>query len=97
MLLICIYLGLESGHAPYSKSHARRLKRKEKEKLVSGMEDVALALPSLDEDLSQELDRTQAIDPSNNPGIGPSRRTKPGLIGEGKGIPLSNKQRQKVL
>lgn len=42
------FSGLEASHAPYSKSHARRLKRKEKEHLAGGgMELLRTALPSV--------------------------------------------------
>ena len=40
--------GLEASRAPYSKSHARRLKRKEKEELVGGrLGTLQAALPSI--------------------------------------------------
>jgi len=40
--------GLEASRAPYSKSHARRLKRKEKEELVGGrLGTLRAALPSI--------------------------------------------------
>jgi len=39
---------LEASRAPYSKSHARRLKRKERERLAGGgMESLKTALPSI--------------------------------------------------
>lgn len=52
---VCIYLcmrgghtGLEASRAPYSKSHARRLKRKEKEELAGGrLGTLQAALPSI--------------------------------------------------
>ena len=43
-----IVSGLEASRTPYSKSHARRLKRKEREQLSgSGMESLKTALPSI--------------------------------------------------
>lgn len=43
-----IVSGLEASRAPYSKSHARRLKRKEREGLAGGgMESLKSALPSI--------------------------------------------------
>jgi hypothetical protein len=43
-----IVSGLEASSAPYSKSHARRLKRKEREGLAGGgMESLKTALPSI--------------------------------------------------
>jgi len=53
-MYVCMYLrmrgatGLEASRAPYSKSHARRLKRKEKEELVGGrLGTLQAALPSI--------------------------------------------------
>ncbi|KAJ7786436.1 ribosome biogenesis protein SLX9-domain-containing protein [Mycena metata] len=45
---------LESTHSPYSKSHARRQKRKAKEQLGSGLDDIQLALAEVDEDAADE-------------------------------------------
>ena len=43
-----IVSGLEASRAPYSKSHARRLKRNERERLAGGgMESLKYALPSI--------------------------------------------------
>ena len=39
--------GLEASRAPYSKSHARRLKRKQKEQLAGGLGLLKAALPSI--------------------------------------------------
>ena len=39
--------GLEASRAPYSKSHARRLKRKEKEQLTGRLGSLKAALPSI--------------------------------------------------
>jgi ribosome biogenesis protein SLX9 len=41
------HTGLEASRAPYSKSHARRLKRKEKEQLAGGLGILQAALPSI--------------------------------------------------
>ena len=42
------HTGLEASRAPYSKSHARRLKRKEKEELTAGgLGSLKAALPSI--------------------------------------------------
>jgi len=38
---------LEASRAPYSKSHARRLKRKEREQLAGGLGSLKAALPSI--------------------------------------------------
>jgi len=41
------HTGLEASRAPYSKSHARRLKRKEKEQLAGDFGTLQAALPSI--------------------------------------------------
>jgi ribosome biogenesis protein SLX9 len=41
------HTGLETSRAPYSKSHARRLKRKENEQLAGGLGMLQAALPSI--------------------------------------------------
>lgn len=38
---------MEASRAPYSKSHARRLKRKEREQLAGGLGSLKAALPSI--------------------------------------------------
>lgn len=97
---IYITAGLESSHTPYSKSHARRLKRKEKEKIASGLQDIAFALPQVDdnaEESAYEEKDSNDMDTDSIRKPNPSRKQKAGLIGEGKGVPLSEKQRRRVL
>ncbi|KAJ7925895.1 ribosome biogenesis protein SLX9-domain-containing protein [Mycena leptocephala] len=79
---------LESSHSPYSKSHARRMKRKAKEQLGGGLDDIqhALAAESLAQTASEEVQPKQK-----------KPKPKPGQIGEGKGAPLSKAQRQRAL
>ena len=98
----CFAVGLESSRAPYSRSHARRLKRKAKDQLASGLQDVALALPDVeqdtidDEQIGKEHSHVTQPDSSETPKP-PRRKRKAGMIGEGKGVPLSEKQRKRVL
>lgn len=90
---------LQATQSPYSKSHNRRLKRKEKTQLGSGMVDLNAALSALSG--ASELEG-----PKDVPGITSARRReanssgvslKPGQIGEGKGHTLSKSQRKAVL
>jgi ribosome biogenesis protein SLX9 len=46
-LLVGTVTGLEASRAPYSKSHARRLKRREKEQLTGHLGSLKAALPSI--------------------------------------------------
>ena len=48
MLVVVLGItGLEASRAPYSKSHARRLKRREKEQLTGRLGSLKAALPSI--------------------------------------------------
>ncbi|KAJ7783909.1 ribosome biogenesis protein SLX9-domain-containing protein [Mycena maculata] len=85
---------LESSHSPYSKSHARREKRKAKEQLGGGLDDMQMALAAVDDDALEETgpsaaDETQPVQQKAKP--------KPGQIGEGKSAPLSKAQRKRAL
>ncbi|KAH8120402.1 ribosome biogenesis protein SLX9-domain-containing protein [Phellopilus nigrolimitatus] len=92
---------LESGNTPYSKSHGRRLKRKAKEEIANGLQDIALALPSVEDELEEMPNETPnpgAMDtdtPKDKPKA--KQKRKAGQIGEGKGVPLSKNQRKQVL
>ncbi|KAJ7706065.1 hypothetical protein B0H17DRAFT_1035474 [Mycena rosella] len=79
---------LESTHSPYSKSHARRQKRKAKEQVGGGLDEIQLALAAVEDD-DDGVDAPQESTKKPKP--------KPGQIGEGKGAPLSKAQRQRAL
>ncbi|KAH9175310.1 ribosome biogenesis protein SLX9-domain-containing protein [Lactarius sanguifluus] len=94
---------LEASRAPYSKSHARRLKRKEWERLAGGgMESLESALPSI-----TTTDVVIATGTSKSAGEGPTTPADPeapspparlvGQIGQGKGTPLTRSQRRRAL
>ncbi|KAK7694876.1 hypothetical protein QCA50_002064 [Cerrena zonata] len=87
---------LESPRTPYSKSHERRLKRKSKEQVANGMNDIQAALsavagelPGATETVIQEGEAEVAVIVPPKP--------KPGQIGEGKSEPLNKFQRRKAL
>ncbi|KAI0788603.1 ribosome biogenesis protein SLX9-domain-containing protein [Abortiporus biennis] len=85
---------LESGRTPYSKSHERRLKRKAKEQVAGGFDDMQVAISLLAGDApNEETDGTTTQTQSQ------SAATKPraGLIGEGKSTTLSKAQRKRAL
>jgi ribosome biogenesis protein SLX9 len=90
---------LRGSQSPHSRSHNRRLRRKEKEQLASGMADLKAALGAIDD----------SVEKVQRPGITSARRRDPsksasgesgielGKIGEGRGVPLSKAQRKQVL
>lgn len=89
--------GLGAPHAPYSKSHNRRVKRKAREQLSTGMTELVSALESVVDD---EPLQTLVGNPTED-GVGEEKeRLKPartGIIAEGKANPLSKHQRKQVL
>ncbi|KAJ7492513.1 ribosome biogenesis protein SLX9-domain-containing protein, partial [Mycena latifolia] len=90
---------LESNHSPYSKSHARRQKRKAREQLGSGLDDIQLALAAVEDgDVADAHQESGASADTEDPHPKQKKaKPKPGQIGEGKGAPLSKNQRQRAL
>jgi len=89
-----ISVGLESSHSPYSKSHTRRMKRKAKEQVGGGMQDIALALSSFDNLESEET--IAEVDDSGRVGGGVGEHAGD-KIGEGRANPRNNHQRKQIL
>ncbi|KAJ7103413.1 ribosome biogenesis protein SLX9-domain-containing protein [Mycena belliarum] len=87
---------LESNHSPYSKSHARREKRKAKEQLGSGLDSMQLALATVEDDGADAPQEPISEDADAEPKQ-KKAKPKPGQIGEGKGATLSKAQRQRAL
>lgn len=85
-----------TSQSPYSKSHARRIKRKAKDQLVTSMDDIGAVLDAMgpeeeDETIEQPgITTARRRDPSLQI---PKPKLKPGQIGEGKGVTLTKKQR----
>ncbi|KIL70720.1 hypothetical protein M378DRAFT_175126 [Amanita muscaria Koide BX008] len=79
---------LSAELSPYSKSHARRQKRKAKEEIAGGLNDLKVVITELEPDNQPDEDGT-----STNP----KTSLKPGKIGEGKHLPLSAGQRKRAL
>ena len=95
--------GLESSQTPYSKSHAKRLKKKAKEQIANGLTDVGLALPDTADDtdvvalVGEASKGRNDMDVEEPYTIRKRKKTKRGIIGEGKGSTLTDKQRMQVL
>ena len=87
---------LQASQSPYSRSHNRRLKRKEKQQLGSGMDDLNAVLGAIDDPVEEVqqpgITTARRRDTSNE-----KPRVKPGQIGEGRGAPLTKAQRKKAL
>ncbi|KAF4623633.1 hypothetical protein D9613_001905 [Agrocybe pediades] len=80
-----------------SKSHQRRLKRKAKEQLSGGLDDLQSAIASLEkEDMSDDDEKTDAADAPSH-GNSSNSKPKPGMIGKSKSAPLSKAQRKRAL
>src|SRR5438046_3487646 len=93
-----LVVGLEAGHTPYSKSHARRLKRRAREQLANGMDDIRAVINALDENTAGLGPGARpAEEPTDAHGDAPKPKGLPGQIGEGKGAPLTKSQRKRAL
>jgi len=93
---IVLELG-SSTHPSFSKSHARRIKRKTKEQLAGqSFSDLSSALASLEKDADgKDIDAESSTKDAATQIV--STRISPGIIGEGKPHPLSNHQRKCAL
>ncbi|RDB28908.1 hypothetical protein Hypma_015413 [Hypsizygus marmoreus] len=88
---------LETTDSPYSKSHARRVKRKAKEQIASGLGDMQLAIAALDDDMPPAVQDSVHSTEGNDTESQIKSQTKPGMIGEGKKATLSKSQRKRAL
>jgi len=90
---------VEASRLPYSKSHARRLRRESKEKLAGGsLSDIQSAIAAVESNEKTLAEQTLADTSKNaNPSNLPTKAPNTGLIGEGKGVPLSQTKRKNAL
>ncbi|KAF5390313.1 hypothetical protein D9757_002813 [Collybiopsis confluens] len=92
---------LELTQSPYSKSHQRRLKRRLREQIGHGLDDIRDALQSVDPtnvDLTKPKASDMHVDGEENPPQSISQaQVRSGQIGAGKGTTLSGSQRKKAL
>ncbi len=94
-------LGLEQSRSPYSKSHERRLKRKAREQVAGGMDEIKMAIAAVEDDIPLAVQNSiaataEGVDETPVP-QSKKVRPKPGQIGEGKGAPLTKNQRKRAL
>ncbi|KIP12463.1 hypothetical protein PHLGIDRAFT_113553 [Phlebiopsis gigantea 11061_1 CR5-6] len=85
---------LEASRAPYSKSHGRRLKRRAKEQVANGLDEIKAAISAV-----EMGDPSAGADAIPSSAAQPAQRARlaPGQIGEGKHVPLSKAQRKRAL
>ena len=98
----CPPIGLEQSRSPYSKSHERRLKRKAREQVAGGLNEIKAALAAVEDEIPAAMQASVPVSAETVDTMGDSPRPKkvhpkPGLIGEGKTAPLSKSQRKRVL
>jgi ribosome biogenesis protein SLX9 len=85
---------LQSSRSSSSKNQKRRLKKKQKEQVGGGLDAIQAAISALDGEGVHNIEQTeQVVDESTHPRI----KSKPGQIGEGKGLPLKQNQRKRAL
>ncbi|KAH7341805.1 ribosome biogenesis protein SLX9-domain-containing protein [Rhizoctonia solani] len=85
---------LSVGTSPYSKSHNRRLKRKQKTTLSTDLQSVQNVLNTIAEDILPAVGESK-YNPESHHTIRPKQA--PGIIGEGKGVTLTKQQRKRAL
>lgn len=89
---------LEASRSPYSRSHERRLKRKAREQVAGGLQDITAALAEVETEMPIAVQ--QAVSADDTPTVRETAhkpKSVPGLIGEGKHKPLSKSQRKRAL
>lgn len=94
-----LLLELQSGRSPYSKSHERRLKRKAREQIADGMSDMQTAISAVELGIPDSVQASTEVVTAEDNHLknNRARSTKPGQIGEGKGVPLTKAQRKRAL
>ena len=90
-------LEVEASRLPYSKSHAKRLKRKAKEELAGGLSDIRSAIAAVESNEEALAGKALAETSKNDTSKPPAKTRNVGLIGEGKGAPLSQTKRKNAL
>ena len=88
--------GLAANKMSYSKSHARRLKRKAKEEIGGGWSDMQLAIATVDQSCSFDERQSSTMDGTLSDEQ-PRVPVKSSRISEGKSSTLSGSQRRNAL
>ncbi|KAH0838398.1 hypothetical protein J3R83DRAFT_6705 [Lanmaoa asiatica] len=86
---------IKSSTTPYSKAQKRRFNRKQREQLGSGLGSIGTAISALEEKEIPSPAEVQSNATTSQQRL--QARARAGLIGEGKGVPLTKAQRKHVL
>ncbi|KAJ3558514.1 hypothetical protein NM688_g882 [Phlebia brevispora] len=88
---------IEIGQQEHVSSHERRLKRKAREQVAGGLQDMAAAISTVESDIPAAVQNS--VPARDDPTEEKDRQIprKRGLIGEGKGAPLTKFQRKRAL
>ncbi|KAF8140141.1 ribosome biogenesis protein SLX9-domain-containing protein [Boletus edulis] len=86
---------IKSSSAPYSKTQKRRFNRKQREQVGGGLGSIEAVISALEQgEISPPAEaQSDAVTSQQRPQV----KARPGIIGEGKGIPLTKTQRKRVL
>lgn len=88
--------GIKSSTTPYSKAQKRRFNRKQREQLVGGgLGSIEAVISALEEKEISSPAETQSDAATSQQR--PQAKAGAGLIGEGKGVPLTKAQRKRAL
>lgn len=88
---------LEPSTGHFSKSHERRMKRKAREQLAGNMDDLQIAIASLDKVAPQSEEKPSPSIPVNSGEVKPKASSSIGKIGKGTSSTLSTSQRKRQL
>lgn len=87
--------GIKSSCTPYSKVQKRRFNRKQREQLGGGLGSIEAVISALEEEEISPTSEAQSNAATSQQR--PRAKARAGVIGEGKGVPLTKAQRRHVL
>ncbi|KAI9572863.1 ribosome biogenesis protein SLX9-domain-containing protein [Boletus coccyginus] len=87
---------IKSSSAPYSKAQRRRFRRRQREQLGGGLDSIGAVISALEEEEISSPAETQSANDATSQQR-PQAKAGTGLIGEGKGVPLTKTQRKHAL
>jgi hypothetical protein len=100
--VLTTFKGLDSRPSPYSKSHSRRLKRRAKEEVAGGFDELQDVITSLEHHppaltVGKSTGLAEDVPEVNSEQKKQKVKSKAGQIGESKSAPLTKKQRKRAL
>jgi len=88
--------GIKSSSTPYSRAQRRRFNRRQREQLGGGLDSIGVVISALEEEEISPPAETQSANDATSQQR-PQAKAGTGLIGEGKGVPLTKAQRKHAL